>query len=93
MTSLDIGELFARLWAKENARVKSAEEIHERNFQWLKDITDEAKGLFKKESIKVENITEENSDTINSNGNETGINDSVGSAIIPILLPKTPRVR
>ena len=39
MTSLDIGELFARLWAKENARVKSAEEIHERNFQWLKDIT------------------------------------------------------
>lgn len=93
MTSLDIGELFARLWAKEKIKAATAEEIHDRNFQWLKDINDEAKSLFKKESIKVHDIQEDKSETVNSQGNETDLNDSTSSAILPVLLPKTPRVR
>ena len=93
MTSIDIGELFARLWAKEKTKAATAEEIHDRNFQWLKDITDEAKSLFKKESTKVHDIQEDKSETVNSQGNETDLNDSASSAILPVLLPKTPRVR
>ena len=95
MTSLDIGELFARLWAKENSKLIAATEIHDRNSQWLKDISEEARSLFKKECIKeVNNTPNENSETVNSQGNETELNDSACSAILPpILLPKTPRVR
>ena len=95
MASLDIGELFARLWLKENSKIVAAEEIHDRNSEWLKDISEEATSLFKKESIKeVHNTPDENSETVNSQGDETELNDSTCSAILPpILLPKTPRVR
>lgn len=93
MTSLDIGELFARLWAREQIKVTSAEELHERNFQWLKDITEEANSLFKKETIKIKDIPEEQNETSNNQGNETELNDSACSTILPVLLPKTPRVR
>ncbi len=92
MTSLDIEELYARLRAKENSKIVSSEEIHNRNLQWLKDITDEAKGLFKKECKKeITGTVLEESETLPCKEVSKELDDSGCSNII--LLPKTPRVR
>ena len=92
MTSLDIAELYARLRAKENSKIVSSEEIHNRNLQWLKDITDEARGLFKKECKKeITDTVLEESETLLSKEVSKELDDSGCSNII--LLPKTPRVR
>ena len=92
MTSLDLAELYARLRAKENSKIVSSEEIHNRNLQWLKDIYDESKSLFKKDCKKeVADTLLEETEASSCKEPSKELDDSGCSNII--LLPKTPRVR
>ena len=91
---LDVAELYTRLSVKENIKIKSVEDIHKRNFQWLEDIKEEAKDIFRKECKKRgQNAHQEKSETVNSIQENPELEDSGCSTIIPVLLPKTPRVR
>ena len=90
---LDVAELYRGLKAKENSKILASQELHTRNFQWLNDIVEEAKALFKKDPIKANELdAPDGCKTIAENETQE-LDDSSGSAILPILLPKTPRVR
>ena len=90
---LDVGELYLRLRAKENPKLLASQEVHTRNFQWLNDIVEEARALFKKDPKKDNELdTPDGFKTIAENATQD-LDDSGCSTILPILLPKTPRVR
>ena len=92
MTTLNLAELYARLRAKENSKILSSEEIHNRNLQWLKDIHEESKSIFKKECKKeVTNTLLEETEASSCKEPSKELDESGCSNII--LLPKTPRVR
>ena len=90
---LDVEELYRALKAKENAKLLASQELHTRNFQWLNDIVEEAKALFKKDPIKANELDAPDGCKTIAENETQDLDDSSGSAILPILLPKTPRVR
>ena len=92
-SQLDVAELYRGLRAKENAKLLASQELHARNFQWLNDIVEEARALFKKDPKKAnEQDAPDGFKTIAENETQD-LDDSGCSTILPILLPKTPRVR
>ena len=89
---LDVAELYARLRTKENPKFLASQDLHNRNLQWLNDIAEEARALFKKDSKKGDHTTRLEESNTTKKIQETAELDDSGCSTI-ILLPKTPRVR
>ena len=92
MANINIAELFARISAEQKAKIQSAEQLHSRNYEWLNDIKESAKQLFKKEAKQPEEPSQEQCEATGSNNEVTELDDT-GHSDMFVLLPKTPRVR
>ena len=100
---LVVSDLYAKLRAKENQKLLSTQELHQRNLQWLQDILGEASALFRKEpkrdsgylsrqlSLKSDPANV-NAGTEDDENQEDHDNSGCSAVNLPVLLPQTPRV-